>query len=758
MSEAIRVLVVSPSAVEADAVATSLETEPTEFAVTTATSGAESIEHLDSGRFDCIVLESDPPDQPGVELLDTLREHDYRQPVVLYTETERPEVVAAAASANVTRLRQSDQHSRLAQTISEVVDVSSPRIDADRVPDRLKQILKTVPACVVELDDNGEFIYANQRATEVLGLQRSEVTERTYNDPEWEIRDLDGDPIPDEQLPFQQVWRTGEPLYDSQHSIRWPDGTEKVLSVSGAPLRDEHGDIESVVFSITDVTERQRRAADLRRYQRIVEHLDDIATIIEPDGTITYVSPAVERILGYDPDELIGENGFGYQPPATRGAVEEAIETVLAHPDEPQTVQTEFRRADGSMTWIESTLRNRLDDDVISGILVSSREINERRTQKQRLRDRERQLSQLHEATRDLLGAETPHEVAELASQAAVEILDLPLNGIHFYDEAVDGLAPAAVSDRSRELFGEIPTIDEGIAWGVYETGEEQIYGDLSRAEDLYNSETPVESELYLPLVDRGVFIISATETEAFTETDIELARVLAANTEAALERISTEQQLRDRETELETQNERLAEFASIVSHDLRNPLNVAQLRVDLLAEESDSEHLPAIDRALDRMADLVSDTLTLARQGDAVTETEEIDLAALVDTCWQTVATGGATVAVVDEATIRGDRSRLQHVFENLFRNAVEHGGPDVTVRVGRIDDGFYVEDTGPGIPDHAKERVFDPGHTSEDGGTGFGLTIVNRIAEAHGWAVAVVDGTDGGARFEFTGVEIVD
>ncbi|MFC7043878.1 sensor histidine kinase [Halonotius sp. GCM10025705] len=105
----------------------------------------------------------------------------------------------------------------------------------------------------------------------------------------------------------------------------------------------------------------------------------------------------------------------------------------------------------------------------------------------------------------------------------------------------------------------------------------------------------------------------------------------------------------------------------------------------------------------------------------------------------------------------ITGDPGRLQHIFENLFRNAIEHGGTDVTIRVGQIDThGIYVEDTGSGIPEDAREAVFDAGHTSTSGGTGFGLTIVKRIAEAHGWEVKIVEGIDGGARFEFTGVDI--
>ena len=151
-------------------------------------------------------------------------------------------------------------------------------------------------------------------------------------------------------------------------------------------------------------------------------------------------------------------------------------------------------------------------------------------------------------------------------------------------------------------------------------------------------------------------------------------------------------------------------------------------------------------------MEAIVEDTLTLARQGDTISETESISLTDLVGKCWGTVDTDDATIEIIDEMTFQGDLDRLRHVFENLFRNAVEHGGSDVTVRVGCHDErGIYVEDDGPGIPVEKREEVFEPGHSSAHGGTGFGLTILKRIVEAHGWELSVTDGTDGGARFEF-------
>ncbi|MFB6160369.1 MAG: sensor histidine kinase [Haloferacaceae archaeon] len=167
-----------------------------------------------------------------------------------------------------------------------------------------------------------------------------------------------------------------------------------------------------------------------------------------------------------------------------------------------------------------------------------------------------------------------------------------------------------------------------------------------------------------------------------------------------------------------------------------------------------------------ERIEAIIEDTLILAREGTTVDGLETVALTDLIGRCWGIVESPDATPEIVDDLTVRGDPDRLQHVFENLFRNSVEHGstgsrtgsgdsvehgstgsrtgsgdglehgGDGVTVRVGRAgEDGIYVEDDGPGIPASERDRVFESGVSSAAGGTGFGLAIVNRIAEAHGW-----------------------
>ncbi|MFB6085007.1 MAG: PAS domain S-box protein [Halorientalis sp.] len=207
-------------------------------------------------------------------------------------------------------------------------------------------------------------------------------------------------------------------------------------------------------------------------------------------------------------------------------------------------------------------------------------------------------------------------------------------------------------------------------------------------------------------------------------------------------------------ESELERQNERLDEFASVISHDLRNPLNVALARIDLARQETESEHLDTAKRSLDRMEQMIGDVLALAREGRTIDETDPVSLRAVSGDAWNQIESATAAVSIRTDLSVIADRSRLQQLLENLFRNAIEHGGEEVTIRVGECDEGFYIEDTGSGFSADEQEHLFETGYTTADNGTGFGLAIVQRIVEAHGWEITATNGTDGGARFEITGV----
>jgi len=214
----------------------------------------------------------------------------------------------------------------------------------------------------------------------------------------------------------------------------------------------------------------------------------------------------------------------------------------------------------------------------------------------------------------------------------------------------------------------------------------------------------------------------------------------------------------RERREQLERRNNQLEAFASVVSHDLRNPLNVAIGNIGMAKKEDDNQsQVEAAEAALERMEQLIEDVLTLARQGKDVDEFERVELGETVQLAWATIDQKLAEMEYEELSAITADGERLRRLLENLFRNAIEHGGEDVGITVGMLDDGegFYLEDDGPGIPEHKRDEIFEAGYTTGDDGTGLGLAIVGSIVEAHGWEISAAESQSGGARFEVRGVQ---
>jgi signal transduction histidine kinase len=251
---------------------------------------------------------------------------------------------------------------------------------------------------------------------------------------------------------------------------------------------------------------------------------------------------------------------------------------------------------------------------------------------------------------------------------------------------------------------------------------------------------------------------------------------------------------------QLEKQNERLDQVASTISHDLRNPIQVADGYAEILERllgpdgldpdeaATAADHVGEIRSTHTRMEAIIADVLTIAREGKTVGETEVVGLEATAREAWETVDTAGATLTVAEDAQFRADRSKLLTIFENCFRNAIEHGStspdsqaqedavehgstrpdsqtrddaveqgpPAVGVEVGVTADAFYVQDDGPGVPAEHADAIFEYGYTTAGGGTGLGLSIVRTMAESHGWSVTLDREYQGGTRFVFGGVEI--
>jgi len=174
-----------------------------------------------------------------------------------------------------------------------------------------QELTETSPVAITKVDLDGNIVYANSRAEEILGLEKGEITDRDYDDEKWKIADISGQTMPKDQLPYRLVKDTGEAVYDVRHSIERPDGELVLLSVNACPLRDETGAFVGVVSVFEDITEKAKKEEELRKSEeRFRQVYDNISTGIARaslDLTIEGTNRAFSQMLGYEERELVGK-------------------------------------------------------------------------------------------------------------------------------------------------------------------------------------------------------------------------------------------------------------------------------------------------------------------------------------------------------------------------------------------------------------------------------------------------------------------
>jgi PAS domain S-box-containing protein len=639
-------------------------------------------------------------------------------------------------------------------------DVVSPQETSRRLDD-LQQVLNAVPTAIIRCNADGRIVYANERAETHLGVPAGGATGQTYDDAEWQLHAVDGSSIPADELPFASVLATGDPITDRRYRIRRGDGSERIVELSGGPIVTDTGDIESAVFAVQDVTDQYDRDRTLERYRAFLVQSPDIMCIVNAEGIVRYQSPMPQAATDFEYPELVGKSGFDQVHPDDRERVRAEFERLLAAgPESLSHAEYRIRQSNGSYRWFEARAINYLGIDPIDGVLLTARDVHRRKETETRLGRYEQTIRTLQETTQRLLRATDRVSAARITLDGIESVFNFSTSGIWLANETQTRLDPIAMSDHGAAVVDSQPayTADsESLSWDAYESQTAVRIDDMTEHPGRATEDTPIRSELIVPIGEYGVINIGSTERDAFCEDDLRSVRLWSNTVESALARLEQIEQLQEREDALTRERDRLDDFASIISHDLRNLVNVADGHLGVARSRGDLDKLDPVQRAIERMDDIMDDTLTLARQGETVDEREPVDITVLVANCMTVIETPAATVDVVDECSVMADPDRLAHVFENLLRNAVDHGGPDVTVTIGRMADGFYIADSGPGVDPETRDTIFESGYTTREEGTGLGLRIVKRIVEAHGWSISVSESEAGGARFEISGVTVV-
>lgn len=704
----IRVLHVDDEPDLAELTATFLKREDDRFAIETESNASDGLDRLSETEFDCIISDYDMPDQSGIEFLRAVRDEYPDLPFVLYTGKGSEEVASNAISAGVTdylqKERGTDQYTILANRVQNAVErywiereAEHTQTQLELIADEREQIIERVTDAIVEVDSDWRFTLVNEQAEDLYEMSDEYLLGRDF----WTVFEEAKDTRFETE--YRQVMETREPTsfveYFSQLN-GWFD-------IKAYPK--QNGGIALYFIDVTEQRERQQELEAERQFiSQALDALDDIFYVIGPEGDLRRWNEPIMEVTGYSETDLTGMSAIELFPADEQPRVAESIQTTLETGTD--RIEAELQTSDGVQISYEFISRRLTDSEgELLGIVGTGRDLTTVKAREQELRETKQRLELVLE------GTET---------------------GIW---EWTIGMDKIEWDDTLERMFG----LEPGSFEGDYEAFAKRTHpDDLSRVEEAMDHAIE-NGELYhteFRMIHEDGEMVWAEVQGVVIDEENKPDRLIGLYHEI---------------TERKQREEQLETFASAVSHDLRNPLTVADGYLKIAQKECESEHLDHVAQAHDRMDVLIEDLLTLAREGNDVSETRPVELATLIEDSWENVATAEATLTVEINEEVQADRSRLQQLVENLFRNAIEHGGKDLTVTVGGVKNGFYVEDTGPGISEDERDHVFDAGYSTTEEGTGFGLKIVKQIVDAHNWEVRVTDGSDGGARFEITGVE---
>jgi PAS domain S-box-containing protein len=699
--------------------------------VETETDPETALERLDS--VDCVVADYDMPEMDGIEFLEAVRARAPDLPFILFTGKGSEDIASEAIRAGVTDYLQkgvdTDRFAVLANRIRNAVERYRAEKRATAADRRARRLYERIDDSFVAVDDEWRFTYVNQRAGELLDSNPEELIGTTIQESFPQVAgtrfetEMERAMTEQETVTFEEYY---EPL-DEWFEVRvFPD--EAGLSVY---FRD-----------VTDKKERERR------YNAVFNNTYQFTGLLEPDGTLIEANETALEFVGADREDVIDKAlwetpWFQFNDETRRVArqsVKQAREGTFYRDEIP------IEGADGETIIIDYSVRPITDEQGEVTLLVpEGRDITDRKEHEAELREERAITESIFSALPDVF-----YVFDE--SGEFIRWNDRLTSVTSYDDEEIAEMDPTElIPEADRE------TIEAGIE-AVFENGRTAT----------------IESALVTKDGERIPYEFAAAQ---LTDDDGDVLGVVGIGRDIS--------ERTERERQLERKNEQLEEFASLVSHDLKTPLSVASGNLHLARETGDEQYFEEIETALDRMETLIDEVLELAKQGEIVDDAAPVSLGPMLSDIETATGTDIET-NYPDDTTVVAEQSRLYSLLSNLVANAVEHGSTDprsqaredavehgstnppsrtqedavehgrngVDVEVGLEDDTLYVADDGPGIPESERESVFEPGYSSNDGG-GFGLAIVEAIADAHGWDIEVTESDAGGARFEISGVE---
>jgi PAS domain S-box-containing protein len=602
---------------------------------------------------------------------------------------------------------------RMVGATSDVTDRKEAEAELKRVTEEAEQqerlyetIISSTPDLVYAFDLDYRFTFANDAVLEMWGQTLEESLGKTlreigYEDWHAEMHEREID----------EVVETKEPV---RGEVAFPHAEQgrRIYDYIFAPVLDDDGEVEAIAGTTRDVTERKRAEEALKeseeRFRALVTASSDVVYRMSPDWSEMHELEGKEFLA--DTTESISDWVEKYIHPDERQRVMETIDEAIRTKSIFE-MEHWVEQSDGSIGWTFSRAVPMLDEDgEIEEWIGMASDVTDRKEHERALEESERRYRTLAE--------------------------NFPNGAVGVYDDDLRY------------------TLAEGSVLGSTLPSADRLEGN--KMADIFPSETVEDLEpVFRAAVEEGETDKTTTEF-AGRNWRVWAAPLRDADGEVfaglSLAQDVTEQV--ERERELEERTERLDRFASMLAHELRNPVNIGQIYSQQLPTDEAPDAVEYVTEAFDRIEDMIDIMLVVARGREAVSGRTRVELPTVAREAWDEVDAPEASLAVSIDDAVQADETYVRHLFRNLFENAVEHGGADVTVTVGDLPTGFYVEDNGVGISADERDAVFEAGYTTTAGqeGIGLGLAFVRELVDVYDWTCTVTESEAGGARFEFT------